>query len=52
MIEQSPDVRLASLNIDAGGKRATMIMDRFMADQGSKILVLHLDQHELHFLPT
>lgn len=34
MIEESPDVRLASLNIDAGGKRARMIMDRLIADQG------------------
>jgi vanillate O-demethylase monooxygenase subunit len=32
-IDESPDVRLATLNIDAGGKRARMIIDRLIADQ-------------------
>lgn len=34
MIEESQDVRLVSLNIDAGGKRARLIMDRLIAEQG------------------
>jgi vanillate O-demethylase monooxygenase subunit len=32
-IEESSDVRLATLNIDAGGKRARMIMEKLIAEE-------------------